>query len=250
MKKRMLAVLSTAALALGGALAIPAMASAHTGDLHVTAVCNTETYQYDLTATLTTANSGLDATTMWRIGTSQFQGTPNSNAGMDQGPILTHGAQTVTLGTFSLPGDTTGYGPWVYAFTKWANNYTVGSDGQLTKRLTGDCTPPPIPEKPLPIAGDEQQVSDPVCVLPLDGAQVSTVENRIWTQDWVWNADDWAWELDKRVYGEWEVVDTVITDNEKCEPEEKDIPIVIPPAPEVVPDAPKPPVKIETAARG
>ena len=146
--KKIIAGAAVAALALLGALIAPTAAQAHTGDLLVSSVCNTQTGQYDLTATLKTASTNLTGETRWRIGTASFEGTPSSASGMDRGPITTTGSQTVTLGTFSIPGTTTGYGPWVYAFTKWSDNYKVGSDGQLTQKLKGDCAKPTPPTKP------------------------------------------------------------------------------------------------------
>ncbi len=131
-------------LIAGGAAASPAMA--HTGDMSVTAVCNTQTGQYDFSVTLTTANTGLAGSTKWRVGTGNFEGTPGSDAGMDRGPVSSTGAQTITLGGFSLPGNTTGKGPWVYAHTSWTDGYSKGSDGQLLQSLAGDCK---IPEPPF-----------------------------------------------------------------------------------------------------
>ncbi len=119
-------------------------ASAHTGDLRVTAVCNQQTGQQDFTAKLILSSvpSGNTGSTKWRIGTSSFDGTPSNANGMDKGPISSNGNVTITLGTWSLPGTTTGYGPWVYAYTKWSpDGYGKGSDGQLTSKLKGDCKP-------------------------------------------------------------------------------------------------------------
>lgn len=146
--KRITTWAAVAVLAVIGAVIAPTAATAHTGNLHVTAVCNVQTGHYDLTATLTTASTPLTGETRWRIGTPNFEGTPSSASGMDRGPITTTGAQTVTLETFSLPGTTTGYGPWVYAFTRWSDRYSVGSDGQLTKKLDGKCAKPTPPAQP------------------------------------------------------------------------------------------------------
>ena len=139
----------TAATALAGAglaafTASPS--SAHTGDLKVTAVCNTTTGNYDLTAKLTTSSvpSNVTGSSKWRVGTSTFQGTPTSDAGMDRGPVSSTGNTTVTLGSWTLPGTTTGLGPWVYAYTKWSNGTKRGSDGQLTQKLNGDCKKPDV----------------------------------------------------------------------------------------------------------
>ena len=136
-------------LALGVAIASPAGAEApaqaerkHTGDLSVTAVCNKQTGNYDFTAQLTLSRvpSGNTGSTMWRLGTSSFEGTPSSANGMERGPISSNGNTTLTLGTWSLPGTTTGNGPWVYAYTKWSpDNYGKGADGQFRDTLKGDC---------------------------------------------------------------------------------------------------------------
>lgn len=139
-----LGALAVVGALLGGGLALASgsneQASAHTGDLSVTAVCNTATGNYDFTAKLTTANTGLPGTTAWRVGNPNFEGTPQNANGM-QGAIQTNGAQTITLTQFTLPGNTTGYGPWVYARTTWTDGYGIGSDGQLLQALAGDCTP-------------------------------------------------------------------------------------------------------------
>ncbi|MFF2370245.1 hypothetical protein ACFVS8_06780, partial [Agromyces sp. NPDC058110] len=130
-------------LALAGGLAVvgtAAPASAHTGDLKANAVCNTTTGQYDVTYTLalTQVGNGLTGTTKWKVGTTSFTGTPSSANGMDRGPITSSGNTTLTLGTESLPGSTVGNGPWVYAYTKWSDNYGKGSDGRI-EGLKGDC---------------------------------------------------------------------------------------------------------------
>lgn len=147
--KRTIAGAAVAVLAVLGVGLTAQSASAHTGDLSVTAVCNTTTGQYDVTAKLTTANTGLAGTTAWRVGNGQFQGTPGNADGM-QGAIASNGAQTITLTTFTLPGNTTGKGPWVYAFTKWTDGYGKGSDGQLLNDLKGDCKVPAPAIKEIP----------------------------------------------------------------------------------------------------
>jgi hypothetical protein len=144
--KRWAALASAGALVAAGAvIALAVPASAHTGDLDVSATCNTTTGEYDLTATLTVSQTGEDGSTMWGVGTNDghFTGTPTSANGLDKGPVSSHGSQTVTLGAFSIPGTTKGLGPWVYAYTTWTpDNYTKGSDGQLTQALAGDCVIP------------------------------------------------------------------------------------------------------------
>lgn len=145
--KRMAALVGAGALAAGGLVALTALpAAAHTGDLHASAVCNTETGQYDVTYTLTLSSvpNGLTGSTMWRVGGSGFDGTPSSASGMDRGPVASAGNETLVLGTESIPGNST-TGPWVYAFTDWGS-YDKGSDGRV-ERLAGDCS---VPEPPFP----------------------------------------------------------------------------------------------------
>lgn len=132
------AVLLAGGLTVGGAVAA---ASAHTGDLDLIPVCNNTTGMYDITVKLTISQTGLPGQTRWRVGTSNFEGTPNNANGMSEGPVSSNGAGTVTLGKFSLPGTTTGLGPWVYAYTSWSDNYGKGSDDQLRQNesLPGTC---------------------------------------------------------------------------------------------------------------
>jgi len=142
MLKKFLAGATTALLALGLVSLVAAPASAHTGDLNVTAVCNTQTKQYDFTATLTIANTTENGSTRFKVGTSTFDHTPKKTDPAFPGtPIVsTHNPSTITLTTFSLPGNTTGLGPWVYAQTTFTpDGFFVGSDGQLLKPLDGTC---------------------------------------------------------------------------------------------------------------
>jgi hypothetical protein len=145
MLKKLLAGLTTIVLALGIVTLVSAPAQAHTGDLFVTAQCNTTTKQYDLTVTLKVTNTTLAGSTMWDKGTETFTKTPTSNAGLTRGPVAIAAPKkssdvvTTTLGTFSIDGKTTGLGPWVYAYTTWTDTYKYGSDGQLTTKLDGTC---------------------------------------------------------------------------------------------------------------
>lgn len=147
MKRKILAT----ALISCALVAAPISAQAHTGDMEVTAVCNTATGEYDFTVNLTISQTGLAGSTSWKVGTSSFTGTPSSALGMNRGPVASSGAGTIRLGSFSLPGSTTGLGPWVYAYTKWSDDYGKGSDGQLRAPLAGDCVRD-VPEKPEPRA--------------------------------------------------------------------------------------------------
>lgn len=111
-------------------------------------------------------------------------------------------------------------------------NEHFGEGGQDPICAPEEETPPPKPEQPQTRVGDEQRTSDPVCVIPLDGTQISYLENRIWSQEWEWNEDIWDWTLGKRVYGDWELADTIITDNNECLPEDSTTPPVIEDGPE------------------
>jgi hypothetical protein len=113
-------------------------AEAHTGDLIVTGSCNPETGRYDIKPRLTLTQSDLSGVFRSRVGTSTFQGTPTNADGMSN-PTAFSGPGTYNLPTFSLPGDTKGLGPWVYAFTRWSDGYSKGSDGQMRTPLAGDC---------------------------------------------------------------------------------------------------------------
>lgn len=153
MKK--VALTSAATVALSGVTVTTTTvdAMAHTDDVKVFYVCNTQTGNYDGTIKLTTSNVPDDrqGITKWRLGDDSFDNMPTSDAGMDRGPVYTTGnMEDVVLGTWSLPGTTTGHGPWVYAYTKWpkpgGGNYaTKGSDGQFKDELKGDCSKPPTP---------------------------------------------------------------------------------------------------------
>jgi hypothetical protein len=174
-----------AVLGAGIAVASVVPASAHTGDLDVVAVCNTVTGEYDFTATLTISQTGLDGETRWRVGGSGFGGTPSSGAGMDRGPVVSDGAGMITLGTFSLPGDTTGYGPWVYAYTTWSDRYAKGSYGQLRVKLAGDCAEA-VPEKPAPRPFHDETVTadcDFVTTYTRDGFYDLTLIDNVWVEN-------------------------------------------------------------------
>jgi hypothetical protein len=160
-----------AALAVASALVVAPLvtagASAHTGDLDVSYQCDTSTGEYVGTATLTISQTGLAGSSKWRVGTTSFQGTPNSDSGMDRGPVASSGAGTITLGTFRIPGDTTTKGPWVYAHTTWTDGFKKGSDGQSYENLGGDCQPddivvtPPTPTFTDPCGLDNASWSGP-----------------------------------------------------------------------------------------
>lgn len=176
-----LGLITATMLLAGGLVAATTVASdAHTDDIKVTAECNTTTGEYDFAAVMTTSNvpSNVTGSTMWRIGTSSFDGTPTSASGMNKGPVSTTGNMTVTLGTWTMSGDTTGLGPWVYAYTTWSNGNKKGSDSQLTQSLNGDCTPddacPDLPGTQPPGSDCTPPTTDECSDLPGDqppGAQ-------------------------------------------------------------------------------
>lgn len=110
----------------------------HTGDLAVTIVCNTDTGKYEVTPRLTVSQSNLSGSFKSRVGTSNFEGTPTNDNGMGNLRAFS-GPGTYPLPNFELPGTTTGLGPWVYAFTRWQDGFTKGSDGQSREQMKGDC---------------------------------------------------------------------------------------------------------------
>jgi hypothetical protein len=121
-------------------------ASAHTGDLKVTATCNVKTGQYDQSATLTLAAvpTGETGTIVWHQGTTSFVNNWNGNSFTFEGNAGTSGNGPVPItGLPSLPGTTTGNGPWLYVYTTFdkGDTFTIKSDnypGNPTP-LTGNC---------------------------------------------------------------------------------------------------------------
>lgn len=171
--KAAVATTVAATLGLGLALVGVSSASAHTGDLHVQATCNAETGNYDVSASLNIMQTGLAGETKFKVGTENFEGTPSSNAGMTGGPIASQGAGTILLTSFTLPGSTTGFGPWIYAFTKWSDTYSHGSDGQLTTPLAGNCAVPVVKD-----ATASATTNPPTCTLP--GTVDFAITNASW----------------------------------------------------------------------
>lgn len=141
---KFLAALGAVLLTVGLSVVAVAMpASAHTGDLNATAVCNTTTGNYDVTYTLSISSTSLAGSTYWRTGTTSFEGTPTSNNGMTNGPVASTGAGNYTLGTISVPGTST-KAPWAYAYTTWTDGYKKGSDGGDIP-LAGTCKVADVP---------------------------------------------------------------------------------------------------------
>jgi len=181
MLKKILAGVSALALSLGMIALVAGPASAHTGDLNVSAVCNTSTGNYDFTATLTISQTNEKGSTVWKVGTTSFTHTPTSGAGLNLGPVTSNGAQSITLGTWTEPGSTTGLGPWVYAFTTWTpDNYTKGSDGQLyqAQALDGSCGA----QRVTPTA---PTFTDPVCTNGVSGNGSYTIPTKNGVAYWV-----------------------------------------------------------------
>lgn len=142
MFKKILAAL--AAVVLGAGLSVAAVAaptSAHTGDLNASVECVNG--EYEVTYSLTIANTDLTGNSYWRIGTTNFDGTPSNNNGMSDS-VPTNGSGDYVLTTITLPGDSI-QAPWAYAYSVWSDTYEYGSDGGDIA-LGGDClTPPPPP---------------------------------------------------------------------------------------------------------
>jgi hypothetical protein len=141
MKFRKIGAAITAAALVGmGVIGLASSASAHTGDLNATAVCNSDTGKYEVTYTLTISNTSLNGSTKWSVGSTTFAHTPTSNSdlpGTVQGTKTSSGSGTITLGTISVDGSST-KAPWAYAFTTWSDNFTKGSDGGDIA-LAGTC---------------------------------------------------------------------------------------------------------------
>ncbi len=173
--KRMLAAIAAAALLVSGAvLGFATSASAHTGDLNATAYCNPQTGEYEVTYTLTIANTGLSGTSWWRVGTTSFDGTPSSNAGMTDNPtVATAGSGNYPLTTITLPGNST-QAPWAYAWSEWTDGYKYGSDGGDIA-LLGDCTKPDEP-----IADAALSFTPPTCTTGGTVAE-GTLTHATWT---------------------------------------------------------------------
>ena len=143
--KTVSALVTALVLSLVGLAVVALPASAHTGDLNATAACQTDG-TYLVTYTLTIAKTNLVGETWWKVGTTTFEATPKSNAGLTLGPVASKGAETITLGTKTVPGNAKS-APWAYAFTTWTDGYKLGSDGgDIT--LDGTCTAPVVPVAP------------------------------------------------------------------------------------------------------
>lgn len=223
--KKVLSSIATVALAAGLTVGIVAPASAHTGDMNVQAVCNTATGQYDFTATLTVSRSGDKAGVIAaRVGSEKFDGTPRNDKGMDFVTAI-HGDGVYELPGFSLPGTTTGSGPWVYAFTSFERpeqKNSFGSDGQLRSKLAGDCVVPlPDPKEPTVRFGEWVEAS-----IECDATEVVTRRD-VFTTSYVYDPES-------NSYVEGETVTTSEVGSRELTPEEVDANrcVIVPPMPD------------------
>jgi len=239
--KKVLSSVATVALAVGLTVGAVAPASAHTGDMDVQAVCNTVTGEYDFTATLTVTRSGTKAGKVAaRVGSEKFEGTPKSDKGMGFVTEIA-GDGVYSLPGFSLPGTTTGAGPWVYAYTTFAAPETknsFGSDGQLRYKLAGDCAvSKPDPKEPLIVFGEWQEASI-VC-----GATEVATSREVFTTSYVYDEKT-------NTYVEGETVTT--TENSVRQPTSEEVAANVCPVVDVPTDIQLPtvPVSAELARTG
>ena len=177
MKWKALAAVA-AAMALVVAPLTVGAASAHTGDLDATVTCDTGTGLYTVTYNLQFKDvpTGRVGTTKWYIGGQTWDSTPSVNA-LDKGPIASSGNQTILLGSHTLPGTTTGNGPWVYAYTTWQDGQSTikrWSDTRI-EGLTGDCKKAEQPKVVTP----SLTVTPPTCLAA--GSFTKTEEGVNWT---------------------------------------------------------------------
>jgi len=145
-------VAAAVAVALGAALSLvgATAAQAHTADFNVTAVCNTTTGNYDLTGHLTLANvpAGVSGHVVYHVGTQSFSNNWNGSTFTFEGDAGTHGNGTFAFALPSIPGTTSGTGPWTYVYTTFdkGDPTTIKSDNQASG-LTGTCSDTPDSKK-------------------------------------------------------------------------------------------------------
>lgn len=108
---------------LVAALAVPSIASAHNGNLTVSATCNSQTGQYDVTWTVTAT----DTNKAPKISASNRASIPVNSA-----------LGSSTQFTESVPGSTTSVSANITV--KWNDNFTDSESA--SKTLAGDCKPP------------------------------------------------------------------------------------------------------------
>jgi hypothetical protein len=165
MLKKFLAGLTAIALSLGMVALAAAPASAHAGNITAAAVCNPATGAYDITYTLSWSNipNGVTAPIHTRTGTTSFQNGWGFNTWNDwTNRGTTSGAAGSIQWTESLPGTTTGNGPWVYAYTPWSNNHNGATKHDTRiEGLDGDCGLPDDTSKKIYICHATGSNSNP-----------------------------------------------------------------------------------------
>lgn len=147
MKKVLMAVLATFGMVFGS-LMIASPAMAHAGNITAAAVCDTATGQYKVTYTLTWSNvpDGVTAPIFTRTGSTSFHNGWNKDTWSDWTDRgATSGKSGSINWTETMPGNTTGNGPWIYATTIWSNNHN-GETKHDTRieGLKGNCEKPPV----------------------------------------------------------------------------------------------------------
>lgn len=147
MLRKFVAGLTAIALSLGMVALTAAPASAHAGNISASAVCNPQTGTYDVTYTLSWSQvpNGVSAPISTRTDNDlQFDfnwGYPGGKTWTDRG--TTSGAAGSVQWTESLPGTTSGNGPWVYAYTPWSNGHNGATKHDTRiEGLAGNCALP------------------------------------------------------------------------------------------------------------
>jgi hypothetical protein len=165
MLKKLLAGLTALALSLGMVALTAGPASAHAGNITAAAVCNPATGNYDVTYTLSWSNipNGVTAPIHTRTGTTSFQNGWNFNTWNDwTNRGTTSGASGSIQWTESLPGTTSGNGPWVYAYTPWSNGHNGATKHDTRiEGLAGDCGLPDDTSKKIYICHATGSNSNP-----------------------------------------------------------------------------------------
>jgi hypothetical protein len=156
MLKKFLAGLTALALSLGMVALTAGPASAHAGNITASAVCNPATGTYDVTYTLSWSNipGGVTAPIHTRTDDNltfdNNWGYPGGKTWTNRG--TTSGAAGSIQWTESLPGTTTGNGPWVYAYTPWSNNHNGATKHDTRiEGLDGDCGLPDDTDKKVDV---------------------------------------------------------------------------------------------------
>jgi hypothetical protein len=105
-------------------------AHSHTADLKATSVCINGDHQVTFTLTLANVPQGATAKVEVRTGGQSFHHGWNKSTWSDWTTKATNvpSTQSTVTWTTTLPGSTTGNGPWEYAVTTWSNGHVVKSD--------------------------------------------------------------------------------------------------------------------------